>query len=107
MWSQQRIVLDIAEYTEIAAFLASLLFPAIVSFFWPWWKTAMGRNIIVFDLLLALVYLQFPLEYWAGVSPFEQWLVWLTDASFALIIPAIAWRAVVIWRVQKEGLDAG
>jgi hypothetical protein len=104
MWTQQRLVLDIAEYTEVAVFLASLLFPVIASFFWPWWKTAMGRNIVVFDLMLSLVYLQFPLGYWFGVSPYAQWLLWLVDASFAAIVPVILWRIATIWIVQRAGI---
>ena len=86
-----------------AIFYASLLFVAAVSCFWAWWKSQLGWTITAKSLALAVATLPAMFYYWFhGQDP-----PWLRDVSTAALwaVPLILiWRAIVLWRVQRQGM---
>ena len=102
--TQARLILDLAEYAVWFAFLASALFPAVTSAFWPWWKTTWGWNIVTLDLGVALALLPSWLSITFGLRVTANYpFAWLTVISVFAVGAVVTWRAVLIWRAQRHG----
>ena len=85
-----------------AIFYSSALFVAVVSLYFPWWRSQLGWTIIAKTLALAVAVFPAMLTYWLGVRV-TGWLAWVSVAALWTIPPILAWRALVIWRVQRTG----
>ena len=88
-------------------FYAALGFVAVVSVFWPWWKSALGWSIIAKSLALGIAVLPAMLAYWFGMGVYQRapWLQWVAIGALWLVPPILAWRAVVIWQAQRHARD--
>jgi hypothetical protein len=92
-----------AEATQIGIeliFYTSLAFCIAVSSFWAWWKSQLGWTIIAKSLCLAIATLPAMVFFWLG----HRAPTWLEDVSIAGLwsVPVVlAWRAIVLWRVQR------
>jgi hypothetical protein len=85
-----------------AVFYTALAFTAAVSCFWPWWKSQLGWTIVAKSLALAVATLPAMLFYWySGRSP--AWLDWVSVCALWSIPVILAWRAYVLWQVQRSG----
>lgn len=87
-----------------AIFYASIGFVAGVSLFWAWWQGQLGWSIIAKSLALTIAVFPAMLHYWFGVAA-PTWLMYVSIYALWLIPPILAWRLVVIWRLQRRGLD--
>jgi hypothetical protein len=82
-------------------FFSALLLPVVTAMYWRWWQTELGVNLMAFDILLAAavspraVYLVF------GVTPSRAAYLWLSCIVLTLIIPAVIWRAWLLWTLQR------
>ena len=80
-----------------------LAFPVVTAFFWPWWDSPWGRNIVSLEILIAVALLQGVLEFThIAIDPYM--LAWIGIASVWLISIVIIWRAVLVWRAQRTEL---
>lgn len=100
----QRLVAEIAVQ---AIFYGSVLFIAAVSTFWPWWRTQLGWTIIAKSAALALAVMPAMFIYWFGRNTFTQsdWLGWVSVGALLMVPPILAWRGIVLWRVQRHGAE--
>lgn len=96
-------LLTLIDHVEInVGFWVSLLFPVVTRFYWPWNRSWWGWNTILLELSIAGVlfpgwlYLTFD---WGSVYV----LAWMELGFFALVILNVIWRAVMIWRTQRDG----
>lgn len=90
-----------------SVFYSAILFIAVISAYWPWWKSQIGWSIVAKSIALALAILPAMLSYWFGRGVYREipWLGWVAVAALALIPPILAWRLVVIWHVQRKARD--
>ena len=90
-----------------ALFYAAILFVAAVSTFWPWWKSQLGWTVTAKSLALAIAVLPAMLAYWfgPGVYASDPWVRWVSIAALWTVPPILAWRAVVIWHLQRKARD--
>ena len=88
-----------------AIFYTSLLFTVAVSTFWPWWRSQLGWSIIAKSLALTVAVLPAMIAYWFGPAIYARnpWLGWLSIGAMATIPAILAWRAWVLWQVQRKG----
>jgi len=84
-------------------FAVAVLFPAVTAFFWPWWRSVWGINMILLEgciavtLLPTLLLLDFGIDNWA--------LQWLQAAALTGVAAVIIWRGFLIWRTQAAGRE--
>jgi hypothetical protein len=87
-----------------AIFYTSAGFVVAVSLAWPWWKSQLGWTIMAKTLALMIAVFPAMLVYWLGET-LPHWLEWLSIVALWCIPPILIWRAVVIWRMQRRGLQ--
>lgn len=85
-------------------FYSGVAFIIAVSLFWPWWKSQLGWTIIAKTVTLSLAVLPAMLMYWFGIGT-PRWLMYVSILALWAIPPILAWRAIVLWRVQRHGLE--
>ena len=85
-------------------FYSALLFPLVVATFWPWWKSELGWSIVAADVAYAVAVFPAMLSYWFGIT-LPAWLLWASVVALWLVPPVVAWRASVLWRVQRGGME--
>lgn len=83
------------------AFAASLLFPVVTRFFWPWNESSWGWNIVTLDLSIAGTLLPSFLKLDFGILDLP--LEWSQVVFLGLVTVNIIWRTVMIWTVQRKG----
>jgi hypothetical protein len=88
-------------------FWSVLAFVAVVSTFWPWWRSQLGWTVTAKSLALAITVLPAMLTWWFGPAVFHDfpWLQWMSVIGLWLIPPILAWRALVIWQAQRKARD--
>lgn len=85
-----------------AVFYASWAFIAVVSVFWPWWKTLIGWSVVLKAAALGVAVMPAMLDYWFGpVLP--AWLNWVSVAGLWAVPPILVFRAIVVWIYQRTG----
>lgn len=95
-------LVDAVEWVLNVTVCTSVLFPAVTSFFWPWWQTGWGRNLIALDLALVPAVLPEVLEIDFGLR-YVVFFTWVQVIGLSAIILIMAWRTVMIWRAQRSG----
>jgi hypothetical protein len=101
--SQAQLLADASNVLVLVIFTVSVLFTPVVSLYWPWWKNDLGRSIVSKSIAMALVFLfpalhlMFDGEF--RTAPYQ----WFELACFALVPVIFVWRAVAIWRLQRNG----
>jgi len=99
--TQAHFLADLDTVLFHAVFFTALLFPAVTAFFWNWWDSAWGVNIVLLEACIAVtllpgwLFLAFGIDNWA--------LRWVQAVSFAMVGVVIIWRGVLIWRTQAAG----
>ena len=82
-------------------FWAGVVAVSVVSIFWPWWKTDLGRTIVLEISCLCAALFPSTLELELGVNAntiFWQWWVGITFFGAAIVT---LWRIPVIWKYQR------
>jgi hypothetical protein len=88
---------------SIVTFCASLAFIVLYSLVAPWWRSALGRNLVAFDATLALTLLPSVIHHAFGATSAEStFFAWFTITAFALVPCVITWRAVIMVRMQLD-----
>lgn len=95
------------QYAVEAIFYTSIVFIAAISTFWPWWRSQLGWTITAKTLALVIAVTPAMLEYWFGPTVYKDapWLAWVTVAALACVPPVLAWRAIILWRIQRHQRD--
>jgi hypothetical protein len=100
MWSDEFVIQFV--------FWAAVVVTVGVSTFWPWWKTDLGRTIILEVICLATILLPSTLRLELQVNTDQTFWQWWVAITFFLAGCIIIWRAFVVWKYQRyEKLSAG
>jgi hypothetical protein len=86
---------------SLFTFWITLVFPIITAFFWPWWTSVWGWNIISLDAGSCVSLLPAPLHAIFGI-PYGPVLNWFQIGAVFLFGLIIIWRTVIIWIVQRR-----
>lgn len=105
--NQIQLQTDTGHWVANVAFWVTLAFPVATRFYWPWWQSWWGKNIVSLELTVALALLGSILRIDFGLSVAKDiWFGWLTVASVALIPVIVVHRAILIWKTQRAGAVA-
>jgi hypothetical protein len=101
--TQAQLVTDLTSDVVMVAFLASVLFVAAYSALAPWWRSSIGRALVVMDAGLTLTLAPSVLHRVLGVTisaslPFA----WYFCASLAIVAGSTLWRTWIMSRTQWQ-----
>jgi hypothetical protein len=97
-------LVNVIEWGANVAFWASCLFLFGTSFFWPWWKSSWGANIIALEFALVLAIMPFVLSYDFGIHIQASLAYGYTEAvSLWMIAVIVIWRGILIFAQQQRG----
>ena len=107
---QAQLVADLTDDVVMAAFVASVLFVVVYTALAPWWRSEIGRALIVMDPGLALVLGPSVIHRLFGVALVTSiWFSWYYLASIALVAGSTFWRTWLIaktqWRHRRKPSD--
>lgn len=99
--TQEQLLAEVGGVLANVTFFTSLLFPVVTAFFWPWWASAWGRNIVSLELGIAVTLL--PAVLYRDFGTDSLALRWVQVAALATVPLIVIWRVVMIWRAQRAG----
>lgn len=107
--TQLQFLRDWIEWMEIVVFWVSALAPIITSFFWKWWMSIWGWNIISLEVCIFGLLLRPAIHLTFGISGNPSSIPWAWEQAilFTCIAPLIIWRTVVIYHTQRSGANLG
>lgn len=100
--TQLQFLADWASYAAGVAFWVCALWPALIAWFWPWWRHQWGLNMVIKTELIAFALLSTVLHREFGVADTFV-LLWVTVAAVTLIPVVVVWRTILIWQGQRDG----
>jgi hypothetical protein len=102
--TQARLLADLATTATLAAFFASLLFIAAYSVVAPWWRTQIGRALVVMDAGIAMTLLPLALRFVFGLTTLNStFFAWFQIGALALVAGSTVWRSVIVVQLQWKG----
>lgn len=99
--TQEQLLIDAGAVLANVTFFVSLLFPVVTAFYWRWWDSAWGRNIVSLELGIAVTLLPAVLFRDFGIDSLA--LRWVQVTALATVPLIVAWRVVMIWLAQRSG----
>ena len=103
MTQAQAIILCL-KIVEISGLVTISAFIACYSIWAAWWRDAIGRTIVIKDLLLILAFIPTTLSVFLQFSRLTSNIAAWTDiAVIGLISPVMCWRIWVWWHIHKSG----
>lgn len=70
----------------------------------PWWRSPVGRTIVVKDILLVLVFIPSILSLFFQFSRFTLTVAaWIDVVLLGLVTPVMLWRAWIWERIHRHG----
>jgi hypothetical protein len=111
--TQTQLLADLIDDAIAVAFPIAMLFPLIglpkIKFgplplqgFWPWYRSSWGWNLVVFDLVIGIAVLPAWLHRVLGLNPETLYFEWIEVIALWAVPISIVWRALLIWRVQRN-----
>lgn len=100
--SQAQFVADATRDVVVVAFLASLMFIVVYTVLAPWWRSSIGRALIVMDASLALTLAPSSLHQLTGLTIVASpGFAWYYLGSLTLVAASTIWRTWIIYRAQR------
>jgi hypothetical protein len=100
--SQARFVADTTADVVLVAFLASLAFVVVYSLMAPWWRSPIGRALIMLDASLALTLAPSVLHHLTGISIIASTgFAWYYLVTLTMVAASTIWRTWIIYRAQR------
>jgi len=78
------------------------LFCVLYHFMAPWWRSEMGRNIMTYGLVVAVVLSLSVVRIVSDAVVETPWFSVLRLITFAGVPVAIGWRIAILLRVQRQ-----
>lgn len=84
--------------TTILAWAFCILYQILA----PWWRSELGRNVMVYGLVVAAVLSLTTVRLLAGAAVETPWFSVLRLIVFSGVPVAIGWRIVILLRIQRD-----
>jgi len=101
--TQAQFLSDVVKWLVNITFWTSLAFPVVTRPFWPWTRSQWGRNIVALELAIAFTLIGSIMNIDLGWRRYPLVFAWITTVSLACVPVIVIWRAVMIWRTQRDG----
>jgi hypothetical protein len=102
--SQDDAIILAFKVAEVASVLSIAAFILFYSRWASWWSNAIGRTIVIKDLLLIIAFIPSILSLFFRFSRLTSHVAaWLDVAMIGLIAPVMIWRTFVFWRIHRDG----
>lgn len=98
-----RVLLDFDTVMIQLCFWLCVLFIAVTSWFWPWWRTDFGWTITLKIIGIAWLLSASVLQMELGIRTQTLLWMWFASCGFVFIAVVVPWRAWVIWKRQRYG----
>ena len=107
MTQDQWIILGF-KTAELGGLAAILLFVGCYTRWAPWWRDAIGRTIVVKDLLLILLFTPSILSMFFQFNRLTSRVAaWSDVAMLGLITPVMLWRTLVFRKEHRRNRENG
>lgn len=102
--SQDQAIILAFKIVEVTSVAAIAVFVACYSAWADWWTDAIGRTIVIKDLLLVIAFTPSILSLFFHFSRLTSHIAaWVDVAMIGLIAPVMTWRVFVFWKIHKTG----
>lgn len=95
----------VSETAIIGGWITAMLFALLYTLKAPWWSTQMGRNIIGFDIGVAMALTPGFLQYAFGMNADTEFFQWLVVGDLILISFLVLQRGWLLLKVQPGWND--
>ena len=103
MTQDQDIILCF-KVAEVCGIVTIAAFVLCYSRWAPWWRNAIGRTIVIKDLLLIVAFIPSLLSLFLQFNRLTSHLAaWLDVAMISLISPVMLWRIWVFRKIHEQG----
>jgi hypothetical protein len=92
---------DLATWTIVADFWIAALFVPVVSLFWRWWRSRLGRVLMSLEFLIAALLFLPALSVMFDLPVRADVFLWVTWAILALVGVRILWLWWILFRIQR------
>jgi ABC-type branched-subunit amino acid transport system permease subunit len=106
--TQAQLIADATQDVVLAAFIASLAFIAVYTVMAPWWRSPIGRALIMLDASLALTLAPSSLHQVTGITiTASLGFAWYYLVSLTMVAASTIWRTWIIYRAQRPRRPGG
>jgi hypothetical protein len=106
--TQAQLLADLTHDVVVVAFFASVAFVATYTALARWWKSEIGRALVMLDSGLALALAPAVLHRAFGLALSESLgFAWYYFGSLTVVALAIIWRTVIVAKTQWRGRRNG
>lgn len=104
--SQEQLLVLLLKIVLVADVAALAVFVAVYTKLAPWWRSPIGRTLVIKDVLLVLAFTPTILSLFFRFSRLTSLAAaWVDVGLFALIAAVVAWRTVIWWRIHHGSAD--
>lgn len=97
-------LIELVKWGINVAFWPAIAFTPVISFFWPWWKSFWGINIVTLELAIALALIVSIVHTDFGVAVVSNLaLAWTEVIALWLVGIIIIWRGALVIITQVRG----
>ncbi len=102
--TQDDVILLCFKVVEVASVVTIVAFVACYSAWAPWWREAIGRTIVIKDLLLLAAFIPSILSIFLHFNRLTSHIAaWVDVAVIGLIAPVMCWRILVFRKIHRDG----
>lgn len=100
--TQAQFVAAATQDVVLVAFLGSVAFVVVYSLMAPWWRSAIGRALVMMDGSLALALAPSTLHQLTGITIVASiGFAWYYLVTLTMVAASTLWRTWIIYRVQR------
>jgi hypothetical protein len=101
--TQDQVIILMLRIVLIAGVASILLFIGQYTRLAPWWREAVGRTIVIKDMLLVLVFIPTLLSLFFDLNRLTSHVVaWLDVVLLGLVTPTMLWRVWVWEKIHRR-----
>jgi hypothetical protein len=102
--TQDQAIILCFKIVEVASVATIVSFVACYTLWAPWYRNAIGRTIVIKDLLLIVVFIPSILSIFLHYNRLTSHIAaWLDVAMIGLISPVMIWRTYIFWKIHRDG----
>lgn len=102
--TQEQAIIPAFKVVEVSGLVTIAAFVTCYTRWAAWYRNAIGRTIVIKDLLLVIAFIPSVLSLFLNFSRLTSHIAaWSDIAMIGLISPVMIWRIVVFGRIHRNG----